>query len=83
MADTVKTWLLMFAINLPVYFLWGWVLFHHWADFWNAIDFGTETESRSWDDEEYWHDAYGEAKLAIWFSLPIGLIGLEMWLLGW
>ena len=83
MHETVRLWLVMFALHVPVYFLWGWVLFRSWTDFWNAIDFWTETESRSWNDDEYWHDAYAEAKLADWFFAPIGLIGFEMRLLGW
>ena len=58
MHETVRLWLGMFALHIPVYFFWDWVLFRHWADFWNAIDFRTETESRSWNAEEYWHDAY-------------------------
>ena len=80
MADTIRTWLLMFAINSPVYFLLGWVLFRNWADFWHAV------KREFWPSdygEEYWDTDYAEAKLVVWFFLPIGLIGLEMWLLGW
>jgi hypothetical protein len=81
--ETVRLWLIMLALHLPVYFLWGWVLFRHWADFWEAVVFWIKPELWSWADDEYWDDVYAEAKLTVWLLVPIGLIGLEMWLLGW
>jgi len=73
----------MLALHLPVYFAWGWVLFRHWETFWEAVVFWVKPDSWSWIDDEYWDDVYAEAKLAAWFFGPIGLVGLEMWLLGW
>lgn len=80
MHETVRLWLVMFALHTPVYFLWGWVLFRHWADFWYAVKF--EFWPSDYGDS-HWDTDYAEAKLAAWFFLPIGLIGLEMRLLGW
>ena len=77
-----KLWLLMFALNIPVYFIWGWILFRRWADFWEAIVFWLKPELWSLLDGEYWDDVWAEAKLAIWLLLPIGLILLELGLLG-
>jgi hypothetical protein len=83
MPDWTRTWLLMLALNSPVYLLWGWVLFRHWDEFWEAIVFWLKPDFWSLLDGEYLDDIYAEAKLAIWFFLPIGLIRLELWLLGW
>ena len=80
---TIRLWLIMLALHLPVYFAWGWVLFRHWETFWEAVVFWVKPDSWSWIDDEYWDDVYAEAKLAAWFFGPIGLVGLEMWLLGW
>ena len=81
--ETVRLWLVMLAVHVPVYFLWGWVLFRSWEGFWEAVVFWIKPELWSWADGEYWDDIYAEAKLTAWFFLPIGLIGLEMRLLGW
>ncbi len=81
--DTIRLWLIMLALHIPVYVAWGWVLFRHWDDFWNAIAFWNEPQYLSMDDKEYWYDAYGTAKLAAWFFAPIGLVAFEIRLLGW
>ncbi len=81
--ETVRLWLVMLVLHVPVYFLWGWVLFRHWADFWDAIGCWFKLEFWYWDFEDYWDARYAAAKLSAWFLAPIGLIGLEMWLLGW
>ena len=80
---TIRLWLLMLALHLPVYVLWGWALFRSWGAFWEAVVFWIKPDFWSWLDDEYWDDVYAEAKLTAWFLGPIGLIGLEMWLLGW
>jgi hypothetical protein len=77
----LKLWLLMLVVNSPVYVLWGWVLFRSWASFWEAVVFLFKPELWSMIEGRYWDDIYAEAKLAIWFFLPIGLIRLEVWLL--
>jgi hypothetical protein len=80
--ETIRLWLVMIALHAPVYFLWGWVLFRHWADFWDA--FSTWGIDEPWSyDEEPGYDPYAPAKIAAWFFAPIGLIGLEIRLLGW
>jgi len=82
MPDLLQIWLLMFLINSPVYFVWAWILFGGWEGFREAIVFWIKPELWSLLDREYWDDIYAESKLAIWFLLPIGLIRLELWLLG-
>ena len=82
MQDFIRTWSLMFVLHIPVYFLWGWVLFRSWANFWEAIVFWVKPDLWSWVDDEYWDDVYAEAKLALWFLLPLGLIQFELWLWG-
>ena len=82
MPETARIWLLMFVVNIPVYFVWGWVLFRTWADFWEAIVFWLKPELWSWAEGEYWDDIYAECKLMIWALVPIGLIRFELWLLG-
>ncbi len=80
--DLARVWLLLFLCNSPIYFLWGWVLFRHWANFWEAIVFWFKPEMWSMFEGEYWDDIYAEMKLALWFFAPVGLIQFEMWLLG-
>ena len=82
MPDMIRIWLLLFLLHLPVYFLWGWFLFRSWGDFWDAIVFWFQPDWWSMLDGEYLDDLYAESKLALWFILPIGLIRLELWLVG-
>ncbi len=44
---------------------------------------GSSRNFWSWLDDEYWDDVWAEAKLTLWFFAPLGLIALEIWLLGW
>ncbi len=81
MSDSIRLWLVMLALNIPVYFLWGWVLFHDWASFWEAIVFWVKPDLWSAFDGEYWDDVWAEAKLGLWFLLPTGLVQFEIWLL--
>jgi hypothetical protein len=80
---TIRLWLVMLVLHVPLYFAWGWVLFRNWESFWEAFVFWIKPDFWSWLDDEYWDDVWAEAKLALWFFAPIGLIGLEIWLLGW
>ena len=80
--DRTRLWLLLFLCNIPVYVLWGWLLFRNWANFWEAIVFWFKPEMWLLVEGKYWDDIYAESKLAIWFFAPIGLIQLEMYLLG-
>lgn len=72
----------MLLCHIPVYFVVGWVLFRTWSDFWEALVFWVKPDLWSWVEGEYWEDVYAEAKLAVWFFLPIGLIHLEIRLFG-
>jgi hypothetical protein len=83
MHHTIQLWLVMLALHTPVHFFWGWALFRSWGGFWDAIVFWFKPDFWSWLDDEYWDDVWAEIRLAAWFWGPIGLIGLEMWLLGW
>ena len=78
----IRVWGILVACNIPVYFGWGWVLFRTWGDFWEAVVFWIKPELWSWAEGEYWDDVWAEAKLTIWFFAPIGLMRLELWLLG-
>jgi hypothetical protein len=82
MAETVQLWLFLFLVNSPVYVMFGWFLFRSWENFWEAIVFLIKPDSWSFLDGEGWDDWYAEAKLAIWFFAPIGLMRLELWLFG-
>jgi hypothetical protein len=82
MPNPIRLWLVMLALHLPVYFLWGWLLFRHWEDFWEAIVFWFTPDAWSWLNDEYWDDIWAETKLAAWFFAPNGLIWLEIWLFG-
>jgi hypothetical protein len=80
---TIRLWLVMLTLHVPVYFVWGRVLFRSWESFWEAIVFWIKPDFWSWLDDEYWDDVWAEAKLALWFFAPIGLIALEIRLLRW
>ena len=70
------------AIHVPLYVLWGWVLFRSWEDFWDAVCFFFKPEWWSLLDGEYWEDILAEAKLALWLFGPMVLFAFELRLLG-
>ncbi len=78
-AMSLKT-VLIVALNVPVFVLWGWVLFRTWENLWEAIRFLFKPDSWSFIDGEYWDDWKAEFKLAVWVIIPILLIRLELWL---
>jgi hypothetical protein len=80
MSDAGQKSVLIILLNLPVYVLWGWVLFRNWGAFWDAICFLFKPDCWSWVDGEYLDDFIAEIKLAIWFIVPILLIRLQLWL---
>jgi len=80
MSDVGRTSVIIIIANLPVYVLWGWVLFRSWESFWNAVRFLFKPELWSFIDGEYWDDLIAEAKLAIWFIVPLLLTRLQLWL---
>jgi len=80
---TIRLWLVMVALHVPVYFAWGLVLFRSWESFREAVVFWIKPDFWSWLDDEYWDDVWAKAKLALWSFAPIGLIALEIRLLGW
>lgn len=82
MSDSDRALLLVILLHIPVYVLWGWILFRSWGAFWEAICFLIKPEIWSLLDGEYRDDLIAEAKLAIWFFLPTVLIAFELRLFG-
>ncbi|UCE50044.1 MAG: hypothetical protein JSW47_07770 [Phycisphaerales bacterium] len=80
MSDVGQKSVWIIVLNLPLYFIWGWVLFRTWGSFWEAICFLFKPELWSFIDGQYWDDIIAEGKLAIWIIVPILLIRLELWL---
>ena len=77
-----NTIIILSVIHIPLYFLWGWVLFRHWSDFWDAVCFLFKPDLWSFVDGQYWDDMWAEAKLQLWFWGPIVLFAFEMKLFG-
>ena len=48
---SVKT-VLIVVLNVPVFVLWGWVLFRTWEDFWEAVRFLLKPDLWSFIDGE-------------------------------
>jgi len=80
MSDAGRTSVIIIITNLPLYVLWGWVLFRSWETFWDAVRFLFKPELWSFIDGEYLDDLIAESKLAIWFIVPLLLIRLQLWL---
>lgn len=78
--DVGRMSVVIIVANLPLYVLWGWVLFRSWENFWDAVRFLFKPELWSLIDGEYWDDIIAEAKLALWFVVPLLLTRLELWL---
>lgn len=74
--------LILVLVHLPLYFLWGWVLFRSWSAFWEAVCFLIKPELWSLFNGEYWDDLWAEAKLSLWFLAPTVLLVFEMKLFG-
>lgn len=66
--DTGQKSVLIILLNLPVYFVWGWVLFRTWGDFWEEICLLLR------------FSRFAPGKLGIWFIVPLLLIRLQLWL---
>ncbi len=82
MEDLDRALLVLILLHIPIYVLWGWILFRRWGAFWDAVCFLVKPELWSYIDNEYWDDVLAEAKLAIWFFLPIVLFAIELRLFG-
>ncbi|MHC4511496.1 MAG: hypothetical protein ACYTAO_21520 [Planctomycetota bacterium] len=78
MSDVGRKSVLIILANLPLYMLWGWVLFRSWGAFGDAVCFLFKPDCWSFIDGEYWDDIIAEGKLAIWFIVPLLLIRLEL-----
>ncbi len=61
-----SVWIIL--LNLPVYVLWGWVIFRTWGDFWESICLVLRCSRTA------------PGKLAIWFIPPLLLTRLQLWL---
>ena len=66
--------IILAVVNIPLYFLWGKLLFRDWAGFKDAIFFWFKPDIFSLFDGEYWEDMVAEFKLAVW----IGLCGFSV-----
>ena len=70
--------IILALLHIPLYFLWGWVLFRSWESFWDAVCFLFKPEIWSLFNGEYWDNIMAEAKLALWFWGPTILFTLEL-----
>ena len=82
MSELDKFVIILILAHIPLYFLWGWILFRSWSAFWEAICFLFKPELWSLLDGEYWDDLWAEAKLGLWFFGPIILFTFELKLCG-
>jgi hypothetical protein len=82
MSELDRALLYVILLHVPLYGVWGWVLFRSWGAFWDAVCFLFKPELWSLLDGEYWDDLLAEAKLAVWFFVPIVIIAFELRLLG-
>jgi hypothetical protein len=82
MSDVGQKSVWIILLNLPVYLLWGWVLFRSWEAFWEAVRYLFKPDCWSRIDgwREYSADIIAKIKLAVWFIAPTLLIRLELWL---
>jgi hypothetical protein len=59
-------WIILAAVNIPVYFGLGKLIFKTWENFWASIKFWLTPELFSLFRGEYWDDCLAELKLGFW-----------------
>ena len=70
------------ALNSPLFFFFGWVLFRSWGDFWEAIRYWFTPEVFSMFRGELMEDWWAEAKLGILVALSAICVLGEYYLIG-
>jgi hypothetical protein len=57
-------------VGIPMYLLWGWVLFQGWSSFWDAIRYPFTRDARSCLHFRDGEDLWAVFKLGLWFYGP-------------
>lgn len=71
---STTTWIILVAVNAPVYFLLGWVIFGALDDFWEAVRFWLTPDIISLFRGEWGEDCWGEMKLGLWIISCVGCV---------
>jgi hypothetical protein len=71
--------ILVFA-NIPVYFVFGWLIFGTWGDFFESLRFWITPEVITLFQGEYWDKQWHSMKLVFWLIGCASAVGAEWYL---
>lgn len=72
---------ILLIVNLPVFWLFGWVLFREWDEFADCVRFWLTPDILSAFRGEFINDMWAEMRLGLWVALCGGAIYGEYYLL--
>jgi len=78
---TTPAWAILIIANLPLYWLFAWLLFRTWENFSEALRFWITPDSWSFINGEFLNDWYAEAKLGLWIAASAGCVFAEAYAL--
>jgi hypothetical protein len=78
---TLKGWIILVIVNIPLYLGIAWVLFRTWGNFWRSIWFWLTPDRISMLRGKYFADRWAEFKLFLWLILCIACVIAEAYLI--
>lgn len=72
---TSTDWAVLGIVNIPIYFLLGWVVFGDWETFGECIRYALTPDIISWFRGEGLEDFWAEMRLFFW----VGACALVVW----
>ncbi len=80
-AGEILKWAALIIVNIPVYFLLGWIIFKDWDDFFDGLRFIVTPDIVSAFRGDYWDDRWASIKLSLWAFACISCVIGEVYLL--
>ncbi len=78
---STTAWAILLIVNIPVFWLLGWVVFREWDEFVECVRFWITPEIVSAFQGEYYDSFWGKMRLGLWAILCVASIGGEYYLL--
>ena len=66
---STTAWVILLIANIPVCWLFGWVVFREWDEFWECLCFWFTPNILSAFRGELFDDMWGEMRLGFWVVL--------------
>lgn len=71
-------WLILLAVNVPVYLFFGWLFFDSWIEFFESIAYFFTDNLISAFRGEYWDDTWSSMKFILWLACCVITILIEV-----